>query len=238
MQNTKGSDQVLVIDGVVGCGKTTLAKILEEELKMKLYEEIGSQDTINLLDRFYAKRTRWGFTLQIHFLNTRFRQIKDIHANGGGMLDRSIFGDRLFAEMMAEDLEDGGEGMTWEEFRTYSTLLDSMLEHAIPPTLLVYLECDVDTAIGRINKRDRGLESQVERGYWERLNDKYKTWYKEYDASPKIKINVAELDYVNNEEDRAKVVQIVKDALKEIDLANQIKTLEATIDAKTQEVAK
>ncbi len=210
MQNTKGSDPVLVIDGVVGCGKTTLAKILEEEFKMKLYEEIGSQDTINLLDRFYAKRTRWGFTLQIHFLNKRFAQIKEIHRSGGGMLDRSIFGDRLFAEMMAEDLEDGGEGMTWEEFRTYSTLLDSMLEHAIPPTLLVYLECDVDTAISRINKRDRGLESGVERGYWERLNDKYAEWYSTYDASPKIKINVAELDYVNNEEDRAKVVQIVR----------------------------
>ncbi|QCY65024.1 deoxynucleoside kinase [Bacillus thuringiensis] len=208
---------VLVIDGVVGCGKTTLAKILEKELGMPLYEEIGSQDTINLLDRFYAKRTRWGFTLQIHFLNTRFRQIKDIHANGGGMLDRSIFGDRLFAEMMAEDLEDGGEGMTWEEFRTYSTLLDSMLEHAQAPTLLVYLECDVDTAIERINKRDRGLESQVERGYWERLNDKYATWYEKYDASPKVKINVANLDYDSCEEDRKKVVEIVKAELAKVE---------------------
>lgn len=208
---------VLVIDGVVGCGKTTLAKILEKELDMPLYEEIGSQDTINLLDRFYAKRTRWGFTLQIHFLNTRFRQIKDIHENGGGMLDRSIFGDRLFAEMMAEDLEDGGEGMTWEEFRTYSTLLDSMLEHAQAPTLLVYLECDVDTAIGRINKRDRGLESKVERGYWERLNDKYSTWFEQYSASPKVKINVANLDYANNEEDRKKVIEIVKAELAKVE---------------------
>ncbi|MCH5476740.1 deoxynucleoside kinase [Bacillus cereus] len=214
----KGSDPVLVLDGVVGCGKTTMAKILEEALKMKLYEEIGSQDTINLLDRFYAKKTRWGFTLQIHFLNKRFQQIKEIHANGGGMLDRSIFGDRLFAEMMAEDLEDGFEGMTWEEFRTYSTLLDSMLEHAIPPTLLVYLECDVDTAIGRIAKRDRGLESGVERRYWERLNEKYTAWYANYDASPKIKINVANLDYVNNEEDKAKVIEIVRNALKDIEL--------------------
>ncbi|WP_431819224.1 deoxynucleoside kinase (plasmid) [Bacillus thuringiensis] len=207
---------VIVIDGVVGCGKSTLAEIIEEEIGIKMYPEIGSQDTLNLLDRFYAKKTRWAFTAQIHFLNTRFAQIKEIHRTGGGILDRSIFGDRIFAEMLAEDLEDGGEGMTWEEFRTYDTLLDSMLEHAQAPTLLIYLECDVDTAVHRIAKRNRGIESEVERGYWERLNAKYQVWYEKYTASPKIKINVANLNYVDNEEDRKKVVEIVKSELARI----------------------
>ncbi|MEI5921081.1 deoxynucleoside kinase [Bacillus albus] len=210
---TKGMKHVIVADGIVGVGKTTLAKLLEKELGIKLYEEIGSQDTLNLLDRFYAKKTRWAFTTQIHFLNTRFAQIKEIHKKDGGILDRSIFGDRIFAELLAEDLEDGGEGMTWEEFRTYDTLLDSMLEHTQAPTLLIYLECDVDTAMQRIAKRNRGIESEVDRGYWDRLNEKYAKWYEMYDKSPKIKINVAELDYVNNDEDKKKVVQIVKDAL-------------------------
>ncbi|EJP81110.1 deoxynucleoside kinase [Bacillus cereus] len=210
---TKGMKHVIVADGIVGVGKTTLAKLLEKELGIKLYEEIGSQDTLNLLDRFYAKKTRWAFTTQIHFLNTRFAQIKEIHKKDGGILDRSIFGDRIFAELLAEDLEDGGEGMTWEEFRTYDTLLDSMLEHTQAPTLLIYLECDVDTAMQRIAKRNRGIESEVDRGYWDRLNEKYAKWYEMYDKSPKIKINVAELDYVNDEEDKKKVVQIVKDAL-------------------------
>lgn len=209
----KGEKNVIVIDGVVGCGKSTLAELIEKEIGIKLYPEIGGQDTLNLLDRFYAKKTRWAFTTQIHFLNTRFAQIKEIHRKDGGILDRSIFGDRIFAEMLAEDLEDGGEGMTWEEYRTYDTLLDSMLEHAKEPTLLIYLECDVDTAIDRIAKRNRGIESEVERGYWERLNAKYTKWYTTYDKSPKIKINVAELDYANSEEDKKKVVQIVKDAL-------------------------
>lgn len=207
---------VIVCDGIVGVGKTTLAKLLEEALGVKLYEEIGSQDTLNLLDRFYAKKTRWAFTTQIHFLNTRFAQIKEIHRTGGGILDRSIFGDRIFAEMLAEDLEDGGEGMTWEEFRTYDTLLDSMLEHAQAPTLLIYLECDTDTAMERIAKRNRGIESEVDRGYWERLNAKYQLWYEKYTASPKIKINVANLDYVDNEEDQKKVVEIVKSELARI----------------------
>jgi deoxyadenosine/deoxycytidine kinase len=201
---------VLVIDGVVGCGKTTLAELMEEALDAKLYHELGSQDTINLLDRFYANKTRWAFTLQIHFLNVRFAQIKEIHKKGGGILDRSIFGDNIFAEMLAEDLEEGGAGMTWEEYRTYATLLESMLEHAAPPTLLVYLQCSTDVAMQRINKRDRGLESTVERDYWQRLNDKYETWYSSYDKSPKIMINVDGLDYANNEADKAYIIELVR----------------------------
>lgn len=208
--------RVIVVDGVVGCGKTSLGEILEVELGEKLYLELGNPDTERMLDRYYAKKTRWGFTMQIHFLNERFKQIKEIHRNGGGLLDRSIFGDRIFAEMLAEDLEDGGEGITWEEFRTYSTLLDSMLEHAIPPTLMIYLQCSTDTAISRINKRNRGLESQVDRAYWERLNTKYEQWFGTYEASPKIVINVDDLDFVNRPEDRDVVVGRVMEKLFEI----------------------
>lgn len=204
---------MIVIDGTVGCGKTSLAELLAEELGEKLYLELGNPDTERLLNRYYAKKTRWGFTMQIHFLNERFAQIKEIHRNNGGLLDRSIFGDRIFAEMLAEDLEDGGEGMTWEEYRTYSTLLDSMLEHAIPPTLMIYLQCSTETAITRINKRNRGLESKVDAAYWERLNSKYEAWYDEYDHSPKIMINVDNIDYVNNPKDREYVLTTIKEAL-------------------------
>lgn len=207
---------VIVVDGTVGCGKTSLAEILSEVLGEKLYLELGNPDTERMLDRYYAKKTRWGFTMQIHFLNERFKQIKEIWRNKGGLLDRSIFGDRIFAEMLAEDLEDGGEGMTWEEFRTYSTLLDSMLEHALPPTLMIYLRCSTDTAIARINQRDRGLESSVDRHYWERLNTKYDQWYEGYDHSEKIVIDVTNIDFVNNPEDRQAVVSQVTAKLLEM----------------------
>lgn len=180
---------ILIVDAVVGAGKTTLATIISKKTGLKLYEELCNQDTFGLLDRFYADQERWAFTLQIHFLNERFRMIKEIHRNGGGLLDRSIFGDKIFAEMLCEDGK-----MSPEEYRTYSTLLDNMLEHALPPTLLIYLRCDVDTAIERIAKRNRGSESSVPRRYWERLNEKYNQWYGKYDLSPKFEINAREFD--------------------------------------------
>lgn len=204
---------ILLIDGVVGVGKTTLADLVSERFDIPMFPELGNKDTEELLNRFYADKTRWAFTTQIHFLNERFRMIKEIHKKGHGILDRSIFGDHIFALMLAEDRAAGGEGMSWEEYNTYSTLLDNMLEHAQPPELLIYLECSPEVAKERIDSRGRGLESTVDMTYWERLNDKYDTWYQEYSHSPKILINVNHLDFVNNNDDKESVLALIGDAL-------------------------
>ena len=183
----RGEKPVIIIEGQIGVGKTTIGEIIEERFGVPLYRELGNPQTLKLLDRFYADKKRWAFTLQIHFLNERFRMIKDIFAAGGGILDRSIFGDRIFAEMLHRDGD-----MTEEEFLTYSTLLDNMLEHAQEPQLLIYLDCSVDTAIERIRKRNRGLEPGIPRDYLENLNERYLSWYDEYRLSPKIFVNTEE----------------------------------------------
>jgi len=174
----------IAIESVVGAGKTTLAKFLSEKINIKLYEELLSVDTNVLLEKFYKDQTRWSFPLQVHFLNERFRMIKEINSIGSGILDRSIYGDNIFAQL----LNEGGH-MTDEEYRTYYTLLDNMLEHVNPPDLMVYLKCKTETAVDRINRRNRG-ESHVSLSYWEGLNNKYNQWYSEYDASEKMCIEV------------------------------------------------
>jgi deoxyadenosine/deoxycytidine kinase len=191
---------VIIIEGQIGVGKTTMGEILEQEAGIPLFRELTNPYTLNLLDRFYADKKRWAFTLQIHFLNERFRMIKDIFRNGGGTLDRSIFGDRIFAEMLYHDGD-----MLEEEFGTYSTLLDNMLEHAQSPDLLVYLDCSVDTAMERIKKRDRGLESGIPRDYLENLNARYVAWYESYDLSPKIFIDTEKLS-IEEPEGRKKIL--------------------------------
>jgi deoxyadenosine/deoxycytidine kinase len=178
---------VIIIEGQIGVGKTTMGELLEERFGTPLFRELTNPDTLALLDRFYADKPRWAFTLQIHFLNERFRMIKEIFRTGGGSLDRSIFGDRIFAQMLNADGD-----MTDEEYRTYSTLLDNMLEHAQDPRLLIYLDCGVDTALARIRKRNRGLESDIPRDYLENLNRRYLDWYESYDRSEKIFIDTEE----------------------------------------------
>ncbi len=178
---------VVIIEGQIGVGKTTMGEILQERFGTPLFRELTNPDTLALLDRFYADKPRWAFTLQIHFLNERFRMIKEIFRTGGGSLDRSIFGDRIFAQMLNADGD-----MSDEEYRTYSTLLDNMLEHAQDPRLLIYLHCRVDTALARIRKRNRGLESDIPRDYLENLNRRYLDWYESYDRSEKLFIDTEE----------------------------------------------
>jgi deoxyadenosine/deoxycytidine kinase len=180
----RGDERVIIIEGQIGVGKTTMGELLERELGITLFRELQHEETHTLLDRFYSDQRRWAFTLQIHFLNERFRMIKEIRRSGGGALDRSIYGDRIFAEVIHED-----GTMTDEEFMTYDTLLDNMLEHVESPDLLIYLDCSVDTAVERIRKRNRGLEGGIPRDYLERLNRHYLAWYRDYDLSPKIRID-------------------------------------------------
>lgn len=208
--NTREDEErpvVIIIEGQIGVGKTTMGELLESELDISLYRELTQESTLNLLDRFYADKKRWAFTLQVHFLNERFRMIKQIFRAGGGTLDRSIFGDRIFAEMLHEDGD-----MLDEEFSTYSTLLDNMLEHAQDPTLLIYLDCSVDTAQERIKKRNRGLESTIPRDYLENLNTRYLQWYDRYDRSDKIKIDTENLP-LEEPRGREKVLAMVRERL-------------------------
>ena len=196
---------MIVIDGVVGAGKSTLAQKVSDKLGIPIYEELQNQTTMNLLEEFYKDKKRWSFTLQIHFLNERFKMIKDIHKNGGGILDRSIFGDRIFASMLNED-----GYMTNDEFLTYSTLLDNMLQHAKEPTLLVYIDCDLETAKKRIQKRGREMEQSVDEIYWKRLNQKYRDWYESYDISNKFSIE-ANSYHPDNEDDIEKISNKIKE---------------------------
>ena len=163
---------MIIIEGQIGVGKTTMGELLEEKLDIKLYRELQHPETLSLLDQFYADQARWAFTLQIHFLNERFRMIKQIRDAGGGALDRSIYGDRIFADVLHHDGQ-----MSEEEYKTYTTLLENMLEHVQPPDLLVYLDCTVETALDRIRKRNRGLESGIPRDYLVRLNERYLDFY-------------------------------------------------------------
>lgn len=185
----------IVIEGTVGCGKTTLAKFLSEKTQIILFEELSNKDTTKLLNDFYANQTRWSFALQVHFLNERFKMIKQINKMSSGILDRSIYGDKIFAQMLHED-----DKMTHEEYNTYDTLLDNMLEHVNPPNLVVYLKCSTKTAIERLNNRNRGIESEVPLTYWEKLNQKYEEWYNNYSYSDKITINVDNFDVFDVEQ--------------------------------------
>jgi deoxyadenosine/deoxycytidine kinase len=201
---------VIVVDGVVGAGKSTLAQKISDKMGIPIYHELQNKTTMSLLEDFYRDKGRWAFTLQIHFLNERFKMIKEIHRKGGGILDRSIFGDKIFASMLNED-----GWMTDDEFQTYQTLLDNMLEHVKNPQILVYIDCDLDTAKSRIKGRGREMEQGVDEIYWKRLNEKYCSWYTNYNLSKKISID-AKSYHPDNDSQIDLIVSKIKENLPQL----------------------
>lgn len=199
----------IIIDGPVGVGKTSLMNLLVSEFNYKPFLEPVEDNP--LLDKFYHDRKRYSFPLQIFFLNKRFAMLKEAAGMKGSVMDRSIYGDVIFARL----LHEGGD-MESEEYALYKELLANMLEHVEPPKLMIYLETTVDSVIKKIQKRGRDFEQIVEREYWERLNREYIDYFSQYNISPILKINVDNLDYVGNEDDRKYVINLIRHKLEEI----------------------
>ena len=200
---------MIVIEGVVGVGKSSLMNILAERNYIAFEEPVVNNP---VLGKFYYDRKRYSFPLQVFYLNKRFEHIKKAKDVSKAVMDRSIYGDAIFARML--NLSDE---MSDEEFSIYSELLENMLEHVHTPKLMVYLEIGVDEAIKRIEKRGRDYELIVERAYWQNLNDEYQTYFNQYNLSPMITINVDNLDFENNPEDRKTVLALIDEKLKEME---------------------
>lgn len=205
--------------GTIGVGKSTMTEILSEELGTKpFFEPVGNNPVLPL---YYDDPKKYGFLLQIYFLNKRFDLIKQAYKEDNNVLDRSIYEDLLFTEI---NYKNGN--MAREEFDVYKSLLDNMMEEidALPkkaPDLMVYLYADFDTVLSRVKKRGREFE-QIDtnpglKEYYKTLWNEYQSWYDNFLVSPKIKINVGEHD-LSTEEGKAFALKTVKDELKSLSL--------------------
>lgn len=185
------NNMAIIVDGIIGAGKSTVADFISETFGIELYQEIlddhSESLTQRMLDRFYIDQSRWSAITQVMFLNHRFKDLKKIERKGNeGILDRSIYGDEIFAKT----IHDRGQ-MTTDELVIYQELLYNMLEHIRKPELLIYLDVSVDTALVRIKKRNRSTEGDlIPRDYLEDLRRNYESWFEAFDLCPKIRIDL------------------------------------------------
>ena len=205
---------VIVLAGMIGAGKSTLTEMIANDLGSKpFFEQV---DNNQILEKFYNDPERWAFSLQIFFLNTRFKSIKEALTHQNNVLDRSIYEDALFTRI---NYEEGN--MSEAEMNLYTDLLDNMKEELdnMPkksPDLLIYLRGSLDTHLTRIQKRGRPFE-QVEGDadlldYYTKLHGRYDSWFNTYDKSPTLIIDIDKYD-VERESDRQAVLDIVKNKL-------------------------
>lgn len=196
---------MLIIEGVVGVGKSSLMNYLVKEGFTPFPEPVLDNP---ILGKFYEDRKRYAFPLQVYFLAKRFEHLKAAAMIEDSVMDRSIYGDGIFAAMHKESAT-----MELEEYGVYEKLYQVMIDEVKKPDLLVYLQVSVDEAMKRIQKRGRVYEQAVEKAYWEKLNEKYENYFSTYDHSPILTINVDHLDFETSLDDRAYILVRIQEAL-------------------------
>jgi len=195
----------VAIEGPIGVGKTTLARLLHKQLDAELLLEVFEENPF--LSDFYADREKYAFQTQIFFLLSRYRQQHEVIASvlrrSSLISDYTFAKDQLFARL----------NLSHDEMAVYGTL-HSVLAEKIPlPDLVVYLKADLDILLERIAVRDRTYERAMDRQYMADLVRAYDAFFATYNQTPVLVIDTNNLNIVRNADHLAHVVERIKSTL-------------------------
>ena len=198
----------IAIEGVIGVGKTTLARLLQPRFEANLLLEVFEENPF--LSSFYADRARYAFQTQIFFLLSRYNQqrysVPALLAEEKPLIsDYTFEKDALFARI----------NLKGDELETYYRVHEALIEKIIPPNLVVYLRASTDTLLQRIALRDRPYERNMERDYIAELNRAYDDFF--LSSNPRFSVLVIEsdpLDIVRNEQDLEWIENRIRQALR------------------------
>ncbi len=182
----------IAIEGVIGVGKTTLARLLRPMLEAEILLEIFEENPF--LSDFYSDRARYAFQTQIFFLLSRYHQqrstVPDLLAAGKSLISDYTFAkDSLFARI----------NLQGDELEMYRRVHEALGEKIPKPDLIVYLRADTEVLMQRIALRDRSYERNMEQDYIEQLNRAYEEFFTQgVEGSPVLPIDTNPLNIVQN----------------------------------------
>ena len=183
------------IAGNIGCGKTTLTRMLSEHYGWTpKYEAV----TYNpYLEDYYKDIPRWSYNLETYFLAQRFRDVLEIAKSDEVIIqDRTIFeGVHIF---VANNRALGN--LSDRDYDTYMQIFDLMMSMVKAPDLLIYLRCSVPHLVSQIQKRGREYEQGINLEYLGGLNERYEDWISKY-KDPLLVIDADNLDFKHRPED-------------------------------------
>jgi len=184
----------VAIEGVIGVGKTSLARLLQTAFESEILLEIFEENPF--LTDFYSDRERYAFQTQMFFLLSRYHQqrraVPDLMAAGKSLIaDYTFAKDALFARI----------NLHGDELEMYHKVHEALGEKIPKPDLIVYLRADTDVLMQRIALRDRSYERNMDREYIDLLNHAYEDFFaKPYDSTPVLTIDTNPLNIIQNAE--------------------------------------
>src|SRR4030042_3937693 len=203
-------DMYVAIEGVIGVGKTTLARLLQPAFQSALVLEVFEENPF--LSDFYSDRQRYAFQTQIFFLLSRYyqqrRSVPEILKRDEPLItDYTFAKDALFARI----------NLMGDELEMYYRVHDALAEKIPLPDLIVYLRAETDVLMQRIASRDRPYERNMERDYIDRLNQAYDAFFlmpqAGRDEGRVLLLDTNQLDYVRSQGDLKLVENRIRQAL-------------------------
>lgn len=192
----------IAIEGPIGVGKTSLAKLLAKEFDAQTILETSEENPF--LSEFYADRKRMAFQTQIFFLLSRYRQQQELFQQDlfkrTTIIDYIFARDRIFAYLNLEEAE----------LSLYEQIYSLLHERIPKPDLVIYLSASVDAIMERIRLRGREFEKDITRDYLEELNDTFNRFFFHYSDTPLLVINTSEIDFVKHPGDLKDLVKQIR----------------------------
>lgn len=191
----------IAIEGVIGAGKTSLARLMADKLDARLILEESESNPY--LEDFYRDPRRYAFQIQLFFLLSRYRQLLDLPQtdlfHSYLIADYIFLKDKIFAYLNLEKRDL----ILYEKVSTH-------LETELPkPDLVIYLQAGTDRLISNIRGRNKPYERHISSEYIKRLNEGYNDFFFRYTETPLLVINTSEIDFVRNEDDLNDLIQQV-----------------------------
>ena len=192
----------IAVEGTIGVGKTSFAKILGERLEAKLILEEFEENPF-LFD-FYKDAERFAFQTQLFFLLSRYRQQQELQQTDlftkALISDYMFIKDRLFAALNLNDKEMG----------LYNSVARILEKNVSFPNMVIFLQSDTDRLMLNINKRGREYEQSIDWKYIDALNQIYNEFFFRYDKSPLLIINTNDIDFVHNKNDLEEIIEFIR----------------------------
>ena len=186
-------NRYIVVEGVIGVGKTSLAKLLSDHLEAKLVLEEVEENPF--LKDFYRDREHFAFQTQMHFLFSRYQQQR-------GLRQLDLFSERMVSDyLFQKDRIFAQQNLSERELVLYERLVGWLELDVVRPDVVVYLQAETGVLMERISRRGRPFEKDMDRGYIASLNEAYNHFFFHYTDAPLLVVNTNPIDFVNNAED-------------------------------------
>ncbi|MBT3182479.1 MAG: deoxynucleoside kinase [Deltaproteobacteria bacterium] len=188
-----GTIRYIAVDGPIGSGTTTLAKMLSEELKGHLCLE--PTQTNPFLPEFYKDRKKNAFKTQLYYLLNRYQQQLELKQQDlfrpTVVTDYTFAKDAIFAETNLSD----------DELSLYNTIFGLLNERLPKPDMVVYLRAESNVLLQRVRKRGIDYERSIDEKYLASLTESYNKYFLNYDETPLLVVDTTNQNYIEKPED-------------------------------------